>query len=689
MCIFPEIPGFRVTTSYALMPEKRALGRKRTPELGAGSPGVTQRRRRSIPLVIPPSIPSTEELLREIREAQSLYISGAGPGDVFTRLMEILIAMTASTTGFIDQVLRDENGASYSETIVNAGLVWNDNLRLFPGYQHSTSVQQHTAVRFSPVSVGPDTGSIQPPGPPGSAILIPLVFGGELGGIAGLAGRQGGYPPALTNALEPLTVTCATIMRAVRRDKQEQMHAEETRRQEETLRALIGNIPGAVYRCEVNCPWRLTIMTGQIQNISGYPPSVFLQDRAMTYADLIHPDDLSLVDRTVAEGVKARRPYQIEYRIIHADGSIRWVFERGGAFFDLAGNPEWLDGVIIDITDRKLATDALRASEEKVRGILRAAPTGIGVVNGRVFREVNTRLCDMTGYAREELLGRSSRMLYENEAEFERVGTEKYAEIAAKGTGAIETRWQRKDGCMIDVLLGSTPIDPEDMGKGIAFTALDITERKAADTLIQVSLREKEVLLKEIHHRVKNNLQIISSLLSIQMSGIKDEPTRELFRESQNRVRSMALVHERLYRSVTLAEVDFGEYARTVASHLVNSYVRSGISCAVEADNIRLGVDLAIPCGLILNEIVSNALKHAFAGRDRGTIRIAIRSDTAGLVTLQVDDDGIGHPHGETWAAASSMGTMLITSLTAQVGGTATMTVNNGTHYSILIPRGE
>ena len=430
-------------------------------------------------------------------------------------------------------------------------------------------------------------------------------------------------------------------------------------------------------------------MTGQIQNISGYPPSVFLHERAMTYADLIHPDDLSLVDRTVAEGVKARRPYQIEYRIIHADGSIRWVFERGGAFFDLAGNPEWLDGVIIDITDRKLATDALRSSEEKVRGILRAAPTGIGVVNGRVFREVNTRLCDMTGYAREELLGRSSRMLYENDAEFERVGKEKYAEIGAKGTGAIETRWRRKDGCMIDVLLGSTPIDPEDMGKGIAFTALDITERKAADTLIQVSLREKEVLLKEIHHRVKNNLQIISSLLSIQMSGIKDEPTRELFRESQNRVRSMALVHERLYRSVTLAEVDFGEYARTVASHLVNSYVRSGISCAVDADNIRLGVDLAIPCGLILNEIVSNALKHAFAGRDRGTIRIAIRSDTAGLVTLQVDDDGIGHPHGETWASASSMGTMLITSLTAQVGGTATMTVNNGTHYSILIPRGE
>jgi PAS domain S-box-containing protein len=344
--------------------------------------------------------------------------------------------------------------------------------------------------------------------------------------------------------------------------------------------------------------------------------------------------------------------------------------------------------VIIDITDRKIATDALRASEEKVRGILRAAPTGIGVVTERIFREVNTRLCEMTGYSRGELLGRSARMLYENDAEFDRVGKEKYAEIASRGTGAIETRWLRKDDSMIDVLLGSTPIDPEDLSKGIAFTALDITERKAADALIQASLREKEVLLKEIHHRVKNNLQIISSLLSIQMSGVKDAPTRELFRESQNRVRSMALVHERLYRSVTLAEVDFGEYARTVASHLVNSYLRSGISCSVEADNIRLGVDLAIPCGLILNEIVSNALKHAFAGRDRGTIRIAIQNDPTGAVTLRIDDDGIGHPHGTSWASASSMGTMLITSLTAQVGGTVTMSVNEGTHYNIQIPPG-
>lgn len=617
-----------------------------------------------------------------------MYISGAGPRDVFMRLMEILVRMTESTGGFLDQVRRDENGVSLSETLVSAGLVWNDSLRPFLEQESASGQPRPTTVRYTAVSSGTISDATHPTGIAGAAILVPLVFGGELGGIAGLAGRPGGYGPALLEALEPFTATCAAILRAVRRDKLEQVHAESVRRQEENLRALIGNVPGAVYRCEVRCPWRLIIMTGQILNISGYPPSVFLHEGAMTYAELVHPDDLPLVDAAVAEGVSAHRPYQIEYRIIHADGSIRWVFERGCAFYDLAGNPEWLDGVIIDVTDRKLAIDALRASEEKVRGILRAAPTGIGVVTGRVFREVNTRLCDMTGYTRDELLGRSARMLYASDHEFDRVGKEKYADIAARGTGTLETRWKRNDGSMIDVLLGSTPVDPGDLEKGVVFTALDITERKAAEAQIQASLREKEVLLKEIHHRVKNNLQIISSLLSIQMSGVTDPPTRELFRESQNRVRSMALVHERLYRSVTLAEVDFGEYARTVTSHLVHSYDRSGITCIVDADNVRLGVDQAIPCGLILNEIVSNALKHAFAGRDCGTIRIVIHLDPTGHLSIAIEDDGIGHPLGEAWTSASSMGTMLISSLTSQVGGTVTMVVNNGTRYNIQIPPG-
>jgi PAS domain S-box-containing protein len=615
-----------------------------------------------------------------------MYISGAEPRDVFMRLIQILIALTGSSTGFLDLVRTNESGSMTSETLVNTGLVWTDSLRPFLGQD---TEQQKGHGRLTAVIREHTFDPLPMALPSGPAILLPLVFGGEFVGITGLAGRRGGYDTHLAAVLEPFTATCAAIMRAIRRDQMDQIHAEETRRQEETLRALIGNIPGAVYRCEVQNPWKMTVMTGPILSITGYPPSVFLAAPQKTYADIVHPVDLKQLERAVAEGVRTHRPYQHEYRIIHADGSTRWVFERGCAYYDLAGNPVYLDGVIIDITDHRHAVEALRENEEKVRGILRTAPTGIGVVADRTFREVNTRMCEMSGYSRNELIGSSARMLYETETEFQRVGTVKYADIAARGTGSIETRWRRKDGSSIDVLLGGTPLNPLDLQKGIVFTALDITERKSTEAMIQASLREKEVLLKEIHHRVKNNLQVISSLLNIQMSGVTDQATRELLRESQNRVRSMALVHERLYRSVTLAEVDFGDYTRAVTSHLVASYARTGIACTVEADNIRLGVDLAIPCGLILNEIVSNALKHAFIGRERGSVRIAIHMEEPGGVTMAIDDDGIGDPRGDSWSAATSMGTMIISSLTAQVGGTVAMSVGDGTHYRITIPQGS
>ena len=598
--------------------------------------------------------------------------------------------MTESPWGFLDQVRRDDSGTLHTENLVPAGLAWNDSLAPFLAYgadQDTTGAGRSGTLTHSSAFIADErsanTGQAHRQS---AAMLLPLMFGGELGGIAGIAGRPGGYTTGLAEALEPFATTCAAIMRALRRDRLEQMHAEEIRRQEESLRALISNIPGAVYRCMVEAPWVLIIMTGEIQNISGYPPSVFLEEQAKTYADLVFPEDLPFLEQAVADGVRRHRPYQIEYRIIHADSSIRWVLERGCASYDLTGRAEWLEGVIMDITDRKLAEVALRESEDKMRSILRAAPTGIGMLTNRVFREVNARVCEMTGYMREELIGADARMLYQDEAEYLRVGSEKYEQIARSGTGTIETRWRRKDGQVIDILLSSTPFKNGSISEGVTFTALDITARKAAEGQLQASLREKEVLLREIHHRVKNNLQVISSLLSLQMSGVKDPATHELFRESQNRVRSMALVHEKLYRSVSLAEVDFGEYVRAVTSHLVRSYARPGVSCSVEVMNVHLSVDLAIPCGLILNEIVSNALKHAFRGRDNGSIRIAVHRTPSLDIHMMVDDDGVGHPGGADWRVAKSMGTMLISSLTTQVGGVIEMSVGNGTHYVIRIP---
>jgi len=200
----------------------------------------------------------------------------------------------------------------------------------------------------------------------------------------------------------------------------------------------------------------------------------------------------------------------------------------------------------------------------------------------------------------------------------------------------------------------------------------EITERKRAEEQSKASLKEKEVLLKEIHHRVKNNLQVISSLLYLQSKSVVDERALEMFLDSRNRVRSMALVHERLYQSKDLARTDFAEYARNLASYIFQSYGANSnvIQLKINVDDVFLGVDTAIPCGLIINELVSNSLKYAFPAGRAGEIRIELWSDDDGQFTLMVSDNGVGLPKDLDFRATQSLGLQLVHTLVEQLEGT-------------------
>lgn len=208
----------------------------------------------------------------------------------------------------------------------------------------------------------------------------------------------------------------------------------------------------------------------------------------------------------------------------------------------------------------------------------------------------------------------------------------------------------------------------------------DITERQKAADQIQSSLREKEVMIKEIHHRVKNNLQVISSLLSLQSGQLKDDAIRTLFDESQHRIRSMALVHESLYRSEDLAQVDFRRYVETLADSLVDSYRMPGAAIKVDFDlePISFSIDHAVPCGLILNELISNALKHAFPQQAAGRITIELRSLTDGRVRLAVADDGRGIPESFEIENVASLGMRIVRNLTEQLRGAIHIERGNG-----------
>jgi two-component sensor histidine kinase len=214
----------------------------------------------------------------------------------------------------------------------------------------------------------------------------------------------------------------------------------------------------------------------------------------------------------------------------------------------------------------------------------------------------------------------------------------------------------------------------------------EIAERIQAEERIQASLKEKEVLLKEIHHRVKNNLQIISSLLNLQGQQIEDPQIVGALRDSQNRVRSMALIHEQLYGAHDLARIDFGAYIHQLASHLFRSYrADSKVALDLKVEEINLRIDEAIPCGLILNELVSNALKHAFPDGRAGRIQVALGVD-GGQVALAVSDDGVGLPEGFDHRTSTSLGLQLVNSLVSQLDGEVMLEPGHGTGFNVTFP---
>ncbi len=251
----------------------------------------------------------------------------------------------------------------------------------------------------------------------------------------------------------------------------------------------------------------------------------------------------------------------------------------------------------------------------------------------------------------------------------------------------VEIAIRRTDGTQRIVLWNSANIYADDGRTLIATIAqgTDITERKYAEDSIKASLREKEVLLKEIHHRVKNNLQVVSSLLNLQLKRIEDKEAVEMLREGRDRIRAMALIHEALYGSENLSGVDFTGYVRTLAERLFRSYGISSDTVALEiaASEAVLGIDTAIPCGLIINELVSNSLKHAFPNGRKGKIRINLHSEGNNRFLLTVSDNGIGFPADVDFRSTESLGLQLVCTLIDQLEGTIELHREQGTEFRI------
>jgi PAS domain S-box-containing protein len=327
----------------------------------------------------------------------------------------------------------------------------------------------------------------------------------------------------------------------------------------------------------------------------------------------------------------------------------------------------------------------LSSSEATLKSILLAAPIGIGLVHRRVFSWVNDLLTVMLGYPAEELIGRSARMLYPTEEEYLRVGEVKYDAIMKNGIGTVETQWVTRNGSTLDIMLSSSPLDRATLDRGVIFTAADITERKQAGRLIEASLKEKDILLKEVHHRVKNNMQSIISMLRLQSSACESKEVEAFSKKAIERIRSMALIHEKLIHSKDLAMIDVKSYVEELTRGLMTAYCNPecSVELQLEIDNEHISLDTATPCGLIIHELVSNALRHAFHGTTEGHIMISFTCLPAHTYRLIVKDNGTGITGA---GSARGFGLQLVATLVEQqLDGTFEYSVDKGTTFNLLL----
>jgi PAS domain S-box-containing protein len=465
-----------------------------------------------------------------------------------------------------------------------------------------------------------------------------------------------------------------------------QQAESDVKASEERFRATFNQAAVGIAHVGIDGKWLL--VNQKLCDIVGYTQQEL---QSQTFQAITHPDDLNTdleyLRRILANEIQT---YSMEKRYIRKNGDYVWINLTVSVVRQSLGEPKYLIAVVEDICERQLVQSALRQSEQRYRFLADAMPQIVWTAQpNNAVDYYNQRWYDYTGMtfnATQNWQWQS--VLHPEDQERCLEGWEKAVQTGS--SYQIESRFKRAiDGAYRWHLGRALPMKDSE-GKIILWvgTFTDIDDQKRTQEQLLLSLQEKEVLLKEIHHRVKNNMQIISSLLNLQSEYIQDQQYLEFFKVSQNRIESMALIHEKLYQSKDLARIDFAEYIQDLVDSLFGSYKfdSSIITLKLNLKQIFLDVEPAIPCGLIINELVLNCFNHAFPAGHSGEISIEFYLDNENTYMLIVSDNGIGFPPNFDFRNTSSLGLQLVNALTNQLGGTIELNTSSVTEFKITFP---
>ena len=480
--------------------------------------------------------------------------------------------------------------------------------------------------------------------------------------------------------------------RGIFRDITERRKAEQTiRLSEKRYRAIYDQAFIGIARIALD--GKFIQANQQMCNMLGY-----------TEEELIHKTIIEISQQKEAKGLDEMldkmskgeiKSHTTEHSYLQKSGALLFCNLTTSIVTDDQGKTDYLLSICEDITEEKLKQAKINEQAAKINAIFDSSSHLIWSVDRKISltsfnKNYSDALYNLYGYTPVVPQDKNAPKVKFSTDEYHDFWDKKYEEAFKGRPQQFETQLKDKNGKLVVREIFLNPIyKSEGVIEEISGIAHDITEKKLADEQMKESLQEKEVLLKEVHHRVKNNLQVISSILNLQSSYIKDKYTLEMLRELQNRIKSMSFIHESLYQTTAFSNIKFSDYVVTLTQNLVHSYkIYSGlIELKHDVNEIYLNLDTSIPCGLIVNELVSNALKYAFPENRKGEVWVKL-SKQEGWVILEISDNGIGLPKGFDYRNTDSLGLQLVTSLVDQINGEIFCENKIGTKFTVRFKSG-